>query len=90
MIKKKQPQRLCIGCGIQKDKKEMVRIVRTEDIQIIIDETGKKNGRGAYICKNAECMKKALKSRGLDRSFKIPVSKEVYENLALQMEDLYG
>jgi Predicted nucleic-acid-binding protein implicated in transcription termination len=81
---------LCIGCGIQKDKKEMVRIVRTEDIQIIIDETGKKNGRGAYICKNAECMKKALKSRGLDRSFKIPVSKEVYENLALQMEDLYG
>lgn len=68
----------------------MVRIVRTEDIQIIIDETGKKNGRGAYICKNAECMKKALKSRGLDRSFKIPVSKEVYENLALQMEDLYG
>nr|WP_276979325.1 YlxR family protein [Johnsonella ignava] len=81
---------MCIGCGIQKDKKEMVRIVRTEDIQIIIDETGKKNGRGAYICKNAECMKKALKSRGLDRSFKIPVSKEVYENLALQMEDLYG
>jgi hypothetical protein len=81
---------LCIGCGIQKDKKEMVRIVRTEDIQIIIDETGKKNGRGAYICKNAECMKKALKSRGLDRSFKIPVSKEVYENLVLQMEDLYG
>ena len=81
---------MCIGCGIQKDKKEMFRIVRTEDIQIIIDETGKKNGRGAYICKNAECMKKALKSRGLDRSFKIPVSKEVYENLALQMEDLYG
>ncbi|EHI55808.1 hypothetical protein HMPREF9333_01023 [Johnsonella ignava ATCC 51276] len=81
---------MCIGCGIQKDKKEMVRIVRTEDIQIIIDETGKKNGRGAYICKNAECMKKALKSRGLDRSFKIPVSKEVYENLVLQMEDLYG
>ena len=68
----------------------MVRIVRTEDIQIIIDETGKKNGRGTYIHKNAECMKKALKSRGLDRSFKIPVSKEVYENLALQMEDLYG
>ena len=68
----------------------MVRIVRTQDIQIIIDEPGKKNGRGAYICKNAECMKKALKSRGLDRSFKIPVSKEVYENLALQMEDLYG
>ena len=68
-IQKKQPQRLCIGCGIQKTKKEMLRIVKTEGTQINIDETGKKNGRGAYICKDVDCMRKLQKNRGLDKSF---------------------
>ena len=61
-IQKKQPQRLCIGCGIQKTKKEMLRIVKTEGTQISIDETGKKNGQGAYICKDVDCMRKLTRS----------------------------
>jgi hypothetical protein len=89
-IQKKQPQRLCIGCGIQKTKKEMLRIVKTEGTQISIDETGKKNGRGAYICKDVDCMRKLQKNRGLDKSFKMSISKDVYEKLISEMEALYG
>jgi predicted RNA-binding protein YlxR (DUF448 family) len=83
---KKIPLRQCIGCGEMKGKNEMLRVLRTEDNQIIIDSTGRKNGRGAYICHNSECMKKARKSRALDRSFKMAVSDEVYENLTKEIE----
>jgi hypothetical protein len=83
---KKIPLRQCIGCGEMKGKNEMLRVLRTEDNQIIIDSTGRKNGRGAYICHNPECMKKARKSRALDRSFKMAVSDEVYENLTKEIE----
>jgi hypothetical protein len=83
---KKIPLRQCIGCGEMKGKNEMLRVLRTEDNQIIIDSTGRKNGRGAYICNNSECMKKARKSRALDRSFKMAVSDEVYENLTKEIE----
>jgi predicted RNA-binding protein YlxR (DUF448 family) len=69
-----------------KGKNEMLRVLRTEDNQIVIDSTGRKNGRGAYICHNPECMKKARKSRALDRSFKMAVSDEVYENLTKEIE----
>lgn len=68
---KKIPLRQCIGCGEMKGKKEMLRVLRTEDQGIILDATGRKNGRGAYICPDPECMKRARKSRGLDRAFKI-------------------
>ncbi|MCI8662057.1 MAG: YlxR family protein [Hungatella sp.] len=90
MSTKKIPLRQCIGCGESKSKKEMIRILKTETEGIILDPTGRKNGRGAYICPSSECLKKAIKSRGLDRSFKMQVPKEVYETLKKEMEQLVG
>ncbi len=83
---KKIPLRQCIGCGEMKTKKELLRILKTEDEGFIIDATGRKNGRGAYICPTTECLKKAVKSRGLERSFKMAVSDEVYESLTKEIE----
>lgn len=83
---KKIPLRQCIGCGEMKTKKELLRILKTEDEGFIIDATGRKNGRGAYICPATECLKKAVKSRGLERSFKMAVSDEVYESLTKEIE----
>ncbi len=74
---KKIPMRQCIGCGEMKSKKEMIRVLRTDEQGIILDATGRKNGRGAYICPDPECMRKARKSRGLDRAFKMPVPDEI-------------
>ena len=73
-----------------KSKKEMIRILKTESEGILLDATGRKNGRGAYICPSADCLKKAVKSRGLDRSFKMQVPREVYETLEKEMEQLVG
>ena len=81
MSVKKIPLRQCIGCGEMKNKKEMVRILKTAEGEIVLDATGKKNGRGAYICPSMDCFRKAKKSRGLDRSFKMAVPKEVYDRL---------
>ena len=78
---KKVPMRQCVGCGEMKSKKEMMRILRTTENEIILDMTGKKNGRGAYICSSPECLKKAVKSKGLERALKTAVSAEVYEGL---------
>ncbi len=85
---KKIPLRQCIGCGEMKSKKEMFRVLKTEDEGIILDVTGKKNGRGAYICGNAECLVKAKKTKGLDRSFKMPVAEEIYDSLIKEIETL--
>lgn len=85
---KKIPLRQCIGCGEMKSKKEMFRVLKTEDEGIILDVTGKKNGRGAYICGNAECLVKAKKTKGLDRSFKMPVALEIYDSLIKEIETL--
>lgn len=65
---KKIPMRRCTGCGEMKSKKEMIRVIRTAEGEILLDATGKKNGRGAYLCFSAECLEKAVKSRGLERS----------------------
>lgn len=86
---KKIPLRQCIGCGEMKGKKEMLRILRTEDGDIILDTAGRKNGRGAYICPSPECMKKARKSRGLDRAFKMSVPDEIYDSLTKEI-GLFG
>ena len=72
---KKIPQRQCIGCREMKNKKDLIRILKTDTEGIIIDVTGKKNGRGAYICPNADCFAKAVASKGLERSFKMPSRK---------------
>lgn len=71
-----------------KSKKEMIRVIRMNDGEFLLDATGKKNGRGAYICPNVECLQKAIKSKGLERSFKQAIPKEVYEALAKEMEEL--
>lgn len=85
---RKIPMRQCIGCGEMKSKKEMMRILRTTENEIVLDTTGKKNGRGAYLCCDPECFRKAAKSRGLERALKTAVPSEVYENLEKEIEKL--
>ena len=85
MKQRKIPLRKCTGCQEMKNKKEMIRIVHNEEDKFFLDTTGKKPGRGAYICPNIQCLEKAQKSKGLDRSFKKAVPKEVYEQLAKQL-----
>ena len=87
---KKIPQRLCIGCGEMKNKKEMIRVLKTAADGIVIDETGRKNGRGAYICPSMDCFRKAVKGKGLERSLKMAIPKEVYETLEKEMERIEG
>ena len=88
MAEKKIPLCHWIGCGEMKSKKEMIRILKTESEGIVLDATGRKNGRGAYLCPNMECFRKAVKNKGLARSFKMPVSREVYEALEKEMEQI--
>ena len=88
MSTKKIPQRQCIGCGEMKNKKEMLRVLKTTDEQIIIDAPGRKNGRGAYICPSMDCYKKAVKNKGLERSLKMAIPKEVYEALEKEMDSI--
>ena len=73
--------RQCVGCGSMKTKKEMMRVLKTAEEEIILDTTGKKNGRGAYLCVSMECLKNARKNKGLERSFKMSIPNEVYDNL---------
>ena len=80
-MSKKIPLRQCIGCNELKAKKEMLRILKTIEDEVVLDTTGKLNGRGAYLCKNVECLKKAVKNKGIERSFKMPIDKAVYEKL---------
>lgn len=84
---KKIPMRQCVGCGEMKSKKEMMRVLRCGDGSIVLDATGRKNGRGAYLCRNRDCLAKAIKSKGLDRSFKMSIPREIYENLEKEFEE---
>lgn len=83
---RKVPMRKCTGCQEMKNKKELVRIVHSQEGTFSLDFTGKAPGRGAYICPNAACLEKAQKSKGLERSFKGAVPKEVYESLREELE----
>ena len=78
---KKVPLRQCIGCGEMKGKKEMMRVIKTAEGDISLDITGKKNGRGAYLCMKKECLRKARKNKGLERSFKMSIPEAVYQTL---------
>ncbi|SMC21690.1 hypothetical protein SAMN02745134_01415 [Clostridium acidisoli DSM 12555] len=78
---KKIPQRMCTGCMEMKPKKELIRVVKNKEGQVSVDFTGKKPGRGAYICKDIECLEKAIKTRRLSKNLEINISDEVYENL---------
>lgn len=85
-VTRKIPQRQCIGCGEMKDKKSLIRVIKTPEEEILLDATGKKNGRGAYICSNMTCLSKAIKSKGLERSLKCAIPAEVYETLKKELE----
>ena len=85
---KKVPMRKCVGCQEMKSKKEMIRVIRTSEGEFLLDATGRKNGRGAYLCPNGDCLAKAVKNKGLERSFKQAIPKEVYEALEKEMEVL--
>ena len=85
-MQKKIPQRQCMGCRERKAKREMIRVVRGTDGNVSLDFGGKMNGRGAYICPNPECLKKAQRSKALDRSLEVTIPEEVYERLAKEIE----
>ena len=87
MKTRKIPMRMCLGCGEMKPKKELVRIVKSPEGDISLDLTGKKSGRGAYICKDAQCLAKAQKARRLEKSFSCRIDDEVYEAMEAQLEN---
>lgn len=91
---KKIPMRQCVGCRQMKPKKEMLRVIKTAaeegTDEILLDATGKKNGRGAYLCRDSECLRTAIRNKGLERSLKMPIPKDVYETLTKEMEELEG
>ena len=81
MAVRKIPQRKCVGCSTSKDKKELIRVVKNAEGEISVDLTGKKNGRGAYICHSEECLRMAIKAKRLERAFECQISDEIYERL---------
>lgn len=85
---KKIPMRKCVGCQEMKSKKEMIRVIKTADETFLLDATGRKNGRGAYVCPSKTCLAMAIKNKGLERSFKQAIPKSVYEELEKEMETL--
>ena len=85
-MQKKIPQRQCMGCRERKAKKEMIRVVRGTDGTVSLDFSGKAPGRGAYICPSLECLKKAIRSKALDRSLEVTIPQEVYARLEQEME----
>lgn len=84
-MQKKIPQRQCMGCRERKAKRELIRVVRGTDGSVSLDFSGKAPGRGAYICPNAECLKKALRSKALDRSLEVTIPQEVIDRLEKEM-----
>lgn len=84
---KKVSLRQCVGCGEMKDKKEMMRVLKSAEGLVSLDMTGRKNGRGAYLCKRGECLWKARKNKGLERSFKMRIPDEIYEDLEKEFEE---
>lgn len=87
---KKIPMRQCIGCGQMKSKKELLRILKTTEGEITMDVTGRKNGRGAYLCNSEECLQNAFRTKGLERSFQMKIPSEVYERLEKEFKNING
>ena len=85
-MQKKIPQRQCMGCRERRAKRELIRVVRTPEGNVSLDFGGKMNGRGAYLCPNPECLKKAIRSKALDRSLEVEIPQEVYDRLQKEME----
>ena len=89
-MQKKIPMRQCMGCRERKEKRALIRVVRCTDGQVQLDFSGKLNGRGAYICPDPECLKKARKAKSLDRSLEVTIPEEVYDRLDREMEASRG
>ena len=85
---RKVPMRQCTGCQEMKNKKEMIRVLKTAEGEITLDATGKKNGRGAYLCRSMDCLEKAVKNKGLERSLKVKIPSEVYDALREELKCL--
>lgn len=87
MATRKIPIRRCLGCNEGKPKRELIRIVKNSENQFFVDKTGKMNGRGAYVCPNAECFAKARKAKRLERTFECSIPPEIYEELEKEIDD---
>lgn len=87
MKQKRIPMRMCIGCQEMKPKKELIRVVKNKENETSIDFTGKKQGRGAYICKEVSCLEKAKKAKRLERAFETQIDEEIYQMLRQQLEE---
>lgn len=84
---KKTPMRMCTGCGEMFDKRTLVRVVKSPDGEVSLDLTGKKSGRGAYVCKNPHCLAKARKKKAFERAFSVQISEEVYNQMEEEMKN---
>ncbi|ENZ01792.1 RNase P modulator RnpM [Clostridium thermobutyricum] len=87
MKTKKIPLRMCTGCSEMKPKKELIRVVRSKEGEVSVDLTGKKAGRGAYVCKSQECLNKAYKTKRLSRNLEVQISEDIYNRLKEEMND---
>lgn len=87
MKTKKIPMRMCLGCGEMKPKRELIRVVKSKEGEISLDLTGKKSGRGAYICKSVECFEKARKARKFERSFSCMISEDIYNSMEGELKE---
>ena len=85
-MQKKIPMRQCMGCRERLEKRQLIRVVRSPEGEVSLDFSGKKNGRGAYLCPDPQCLKKAIKSKSLDRSLEVTIPQEIYERLEKEME----
>ena len=84
---KKIPQRKCVGCGVSKNKTDLIRVLRSPENEISIDLKGRKSGRGAYICKSEDCLKKAIKGRKFDKNFEMKVPEDILDSLLKQLRE---
>ena len=87
MKTKREVKRMCVGCGEMFDNKELIRVVKSPQGEVSLDLTGKKNGRGAYVCNNPECLKKARKRKSIERSFSMKIEDEVYDKMEEEIEN---
>lgn len=83
---KKIPLRMCTGCMEMKPKKELIRVVKSQENEVSVDLTGKKSGRGAYVCKNLDCLEKSFKTKRLSRNLDVPISEEIYDRLKEEIQ----
>ena len=88
MKPKKIPMRMCVGCREMKEKRELIRIVRTPEGEVVLDPTGKKSGRGAYVCRQAECLRRSIRQKQLERQLEITLTPEITEALTAEMDRL--